>query len=343
MKKYFIAFLVITMLCLTGCTKLSDKEIKTNFLKDVKNLKNYFMEGELVLNNNDDNYVYDVKVSYAKDDNYKVVLVNKANNYEQTILRNNLGVYVITPGLNKTFKFQSEWPYNNSQAYLLQTVAKDLEKDMNYTFEQKNKDYVFLTKVNYPNNEAFVKQRITLDDKYNLKKVEVLDKNDIVHITFTVKNLDKKATFNSNTFNLDKITESFDKEKTGSNEETKPKEESTMTIDESIFPLYLPVNTSLSNKEVIQTDNGQRVIMTFIGESPFIFVQETVSKEDTFTVIPTYGEPYLLIDTVGSLTDISYTWASNGIEYYIVSDVMRKEELLEVAKSINVVATIGEK
>ena len=83
--------------------------------------------------------------------------------------------------------------------------------------------------------------------------------------------------------------------------------------------------------------------MTFQGDSSFILVQENVSKEKEFTVVPSYGEPYLLIDTVGALTDTSYTWISNGVEYYIVSDVMSKQELLEVAKSINVVATIGEK
>ena len=40
---------------------------------------------------------------------------------------------------------------------------------------------------------------------------------------------------------------------------------------------------------------------------------------------------------------MSYTWTSNGIEYYIVSDVMATDELLEVAKSINVVSVISEK
>ena len=90
-------------------------------------------------------------------------------------------------------------------------------------------------------------------------------------------------------------------------------------------------------------ENGQRMIMTFSGDNPFILVQETVKASDELTIIPTYGEPFLLIDTVGSLTDVSYTWTSNGIEYYIASDTMNKQELLQVAKSLNVVATINEK
>ena len=83
--------------------------------------------------------------------------------------------------------------------------------------------------------------------------------------------------------------------------------------------------------------------MTFAGDNPFILVQETVKPSKNLEIIPTYGEPYMLIDTVGSLTDTSYTWTSNGVEYYIVSDQMDKNELLEVAKSINVVSTINQK
>ena len=83
--------------------------------------------------------------------------------------------------------------------------------------------------------------------------------------------------------------------------------------------------------------------MTFAGDNPFILVQETVKPSKELEIIPTYGEPFMLIDTVGSLTDTSYTWTSNGVEYYIVSDQMEQTELLEVAKSINVVSAINEK
>ena len=40
------------------------------------------------------------------------------------------------------------------------------------------------------------------------------------------------------------------------------------------------------------------------------------------------------------MTDNSLSWTSNGIEYYIVSDVLNQNELVEVAQSINVVQTM---
>lgn len=397
MKKLFLFVTLVAALCLTGCGSLSDKEIKDNFIKDIESLKSYYMEGSLKLINNDDSYEYDVEVSYQKEDNYKVSLNNKGNNYEQIILKNKEGVYVITPSLNKSFKFQSNWPDNNSQSYLLGSVVNDLKKDNEYKFTQKDSDYIYTVKTNYPNNPKYTKQNIILDKNYNLKKVEVQDDKNISYIEFTVKTIDKKANFNESEFSLEELTKDFNKASTNeeqtrkensNNEETKQTENrnqeeqtteqtneeaktdnetqsedrnesktnnetsqnnqteetnETSKVDDKVFPLYLPSNTKLSDKEVIATDSGERVIMTFAGDNPFILVQETVKPSKNLEIIPTYGEPYMLIDTVGSLTDTSYTWTSNGVEYYIVSDQIDKNELLEVAKSINVVSTINQK
>ena len=342
MKKKFLSVALVMTLLLTGCGTLNEEKIKENFIKDSENLKSYYIEGEMSLTNNDDTYKYDVEVSYKKDDNYKVVLTNKSNNYKQIILKNNDGVYVISPSINKSFKFQSTWPNNNSQVYLLGSLVNDIKNDKEATFEQQDNNFILTTKVNYPNNPTYKKQQIILDKNSTLKKVKVLDEKDVPYIEFIVSNIDKKPTFDDEYFNLEKVAEEY-QVNTDNEQNNNEKEETTSLLEDSLFPFYLPTNTSLSNKETIETENGQRMIMTFSGDNPFILVQETVKASDELTIIPTYGEPFLLIDTVGSLTDVSYTWTSNGIEYYIASDTMNKQELLQVAKSLNVVATINEK
>lgn len=374
MKKKFLSIALVMTLLLTGCKTLNEDNIKENFIKDSENLKSYYIEGEMSLTNNDDTYKYDVLVSYKKDENYKVVLTNKANDYKQIILKNSDGVYVISPSINKSFKFQSTWPNNNSQVYLLGSLVNDLKNDKEITFEQQDNNFVFTTKVNYPNNPTYKKQQIILDKNSTLKQVKVLDDKNVPYIEFTISNIDKKPTFDDEYFKLEKVAKEYqvdtentkdnsqkqkdntkqendeqkennqqNKQEEKQNQEKTTKEKTTSSLEDSLFPFYLPTNTSLSNKETIQTENGQRMIMTFSGDNPFILVQETVSKEDELTIVPTYGEPFLLIDTVGSLTDVSYTWTSNGIEYYIASDTMNKQELLQVAKSLNVVATMNEK
>ena len=114
----------------------------------------------------------------------------------------------------------------------------------------------------------------------------------------------------------------------------------TSVLDESIYPLMIPSGTKLTNEEKIDKGTGERIIMTFDGEKPFLLVEETANIENEFTIVPTYGEPYQLMDTLGVMTNNSLNWTTNGIEYYLVSDVLNQDELVEVAQSIGVVQTM---
>ena len=62
--------------------------------------ENYTLTGQMDIISNEELYHYDVEVSHMKDDYYKATLVNKDNNYEQVILKNNDGVYVIKTSYN---------------------------------------------------------------------------------------------------------------------------------------------------------------------------------------------------------------------------------------------------
>ena len=81
---------------LGGCGKVSETDIVKDLTKKINNTDSYYIEGELEIVNNEDVYTYEVEVSYAKKDNYKVRLTNTVNNHEQIILRNSDGVYVKT-------------------------------------------------------------------------------------------------------------------------------------------------------------------------------------------------------------------------------------------------------
>ena len=133
-------------------------------------LKGYHLTGTLTIKSNEDSYKYNVDASFKKDNYYRVSLKNVTNNHEQIILKNADGVYVLTPTLNKSFKFQSEWPFNSSQTYLLQTLLKDIKEDNKRKFQQTDKQYIFTTKVNYTSNPDLINQKIYLDKKLNIQK-----------------------------------------------------------------------------------------------------------------------------------------------------------------------------
>lgn len=323
MKKIIIV-LIISLLCITGCGKISGKDVIHDFHQKYDKSSGYQLRGKFEVTNHDEVYQYELSVDMKKDGYYKVTFFNTSNQFQQIILKNDEGVFLLTPSLNKSFKFQSEWPYNHSQVYLLDALLRDIDKDSNYTFKNQKTSYMIQTKVDYPNNHKLSYQKILFDKNYHLKKVVVFDENDSVCMTLMIDSLDYSPKFSNNYFDLDSIIDS----------DQEMEEQPTSVIEDVIYPLVLPDGTKLVNEEKVSKTNGERVIMTFDGEKSFLLVEETIDVFHDFMVIPTIGEPIPLMDTIGIMTDNSLSWSSGNMEYYLVSDVMNQEELVDIAQSI---------
>lgn len=377
MKRIFI-ILFICCLLITGCS--STKNIKKNFVNRVDGANSYKLNGTLSINNNDDVYNYSVEVGYKKDDYYKVTLRNKANNHVQIILKTDDGVYVLTPSLNKSFKFQSDWPYNNSQIYLLDAISSDIKNDKDSEISKKDNKYFLMTKVNYSNNSRLIKQKLEFDEEFNLSKVIVYDKDgiEVMNMKFDKiklnckfskeyfdvdsiidsestttesdnknennttkdsskdndKNTDNKTSNNTNETNKNTINNDRNSNTNNSNNNETNNTKTTGRLDDIVYPLFLPSGTKLVDEERVKKDNGERVIMTYEGEKSFLLVEETMDVFNEFTIIPSSGEPFQLMDTLGVMTNNSLSWSSGTTDYYLVSDVMSKDEMIEVAQSI---------
>ena len=326
MKKILLFVGIIFLIA--GCGKYSKEDIINKFSKYIDNSNSYHITGNLEIYRDEELYTYTIDSSYKKEDNFRVSLTNQTNNHEQIILKNKDGVYVITPSLNKSFKFQSDWPYNNSQIYLLQPIIRDLKNDQDKLFEETKEGYTFTIKVKYDNDPKLVKQKIYLDKDLNLTKVEVLDKKDNIKMKLTIQEYDLKSKLDDNIFKLNETNEE-EKNKQDNTEKT----ETEAKIEDIVYPMYLPVNTYLSSQDTIPTEAGERVIMTFSGDKPFLLVQETANINNITDFVS--GDPYLITDTIGAVTDYSVSWINNGIEYNVVSDTMNIDELISVAQSIS--------
>lgn len=329
MKKIaMVCMLVGCSLLLFGCGKYGEKDVIDDLTKDLDNMKGYHVTGTLTIVNNEDSYKYNVDASYKKDNYYRVSLKNVTNNHEQIILKNDDGVYVLTPSLNKSFKFQSEWPFNSSQTYLFQTLLKDIKGDSKRKFQATDKQYIFTTKVNYTSNTELVNQKIYFDKKLNVQKVEVYNKDGNIQMKMEFKDIDTKASFKDSKFSL---KENMTVASTDDEVATVSK------IDDVIYPMYMPTNTRLESQNTVKKGTkGERVILNFTGDKSFMMVQETASKEQDMLTIPVFGEPVILTSSVAAVSDGSVSWMSNGIEYYVVSDNMSQSELLQVVKSVSV-------
>lgn len=364
MKKLFL--LLTFLLCLAGCGKYDLEDAVADFTKSVENSKSYKLNGTMEISSGEETYTYNIDSYFLKDDYYKVILVNQTNNHEQVILKNTEGLYVVTPSLNKSFKFDSVWPENSSQAYLLKNLVNDIKNDNNVEFETLDNGYIIKSKVNYPNNEELVYQKIYFDKDMNIQKVEVFSSEDIIKIKVNFKTVDLKAKLDEDDFALEDLIDTTEKPKdetsntnncTGdeckkdTDDKTTCKDESckkdptcegsnckntttSSSLDSIIYPLYIPTNTHLSSSETVSTENGERVILTFAGDKNFVIVEEVASAAKDFEVIPVFGDPLMLDSTIGAMSSNSISWNSQNISYYLVSSDLSSNEMVSVAKSL---------
>ena len=347
MKKFLIILGVFFLL--TGCGKESKDDVIKDFKNTINNSKSYKITGNMEISNDEETFTYSLESYYLKDNYYKVILVNQTNNHEQIILKDNDDIYVITPALNKSFKFQSDWPKNSSQAYLLGNIVSDIENDKNTEVTNEN-GYIIKSKVNYPNNPELTYQKVYLNDKKEITKVEVYNENDIVKIKVNFDKVDLKAGLKNTDFKLkDYIKEETEEKETikcdaneegvckneenNTNENVENTEESS-NIENIIYPLYIPSNTYLTSSETIDTDKGNRIILTFGGEKNFVLIEEKTIASSDMEIIPVYGEPLFLSESIGALSANSLSWDVNNISYYLASTELTVREMQEIANSL---------
>lgn len=378
MKK--IAVLAISLvLILTGCGKKSPEDLKEKFINNVKNSKSYTLKGNMEILSNEETFTYSLEANYLEGDFYKVILVNQTNNHEQIILKNKDGVYVVTPTLNKSFKFQSEWPNSSSQSYILESLAADIKNDNESTVETIEKGYVIKSKVNYPNNSDLKYQKIYFDSDMNLEKVEVYNNENTVVIKAAFTKINMKANLKEEDFALEELIDTSQKEENENNSNNSTSNQNNNTnnenkndsnsnpkncstddpncnntcdneecdtksgniIDSIIYPLYIPSSTYLSNSEKVDTDEGNRVILTFAGEKNFVLIEEVASKSNEFEIIPVYGDPVMLSDTIAAKSASSMYWTSNNISYYLTSSDLTTDEMVTIAESLGNAKTVS--
>lgn len=333
MKKFII--FIISIFMLTACGSVDGENIKKDFTDKVSNLDSYSIVGRMKIISDEEVFNYNIDVNFLKDNNYKVKLLNVSNNHEQVILRNSSGVYVITPSINKSYKFESSWPDNSSQSYLLKSLLKDINYDKKSKVTKSKSGYIIKTKVNYPNNENLSYEKIYIDKDANVTKVVVYDSDNKKRIETIFDKIDYKTNLKEDSFKIDDYIKKMDENKENKCEGEDCSKNTANLLDDIIYPLYLPSNTYLTSSEKIDSENGKRVILTFEGDKSFTIVEETLSIPKEFEINPVFGDPILLNDTLGVMEDNSIRWNKAGVSYYLTSNTLSGSEMVSVASSMN--------
>lgn len=323
--------MIAVILVVAGCGGKSQEKVVKKIGEKLEDVNGYKVEAQMTMKTGQEERNYEIDVWYKKGENdfYRVGLQNAEEDSGQVILKNEEGVFVLNPALNKSFKFQTDWPENSSQPYLYQSLVQDVISDNEAEFTADDDHYIFFTKTNYQNSTNLPFQEVYFNKKSyipTLVKIMDKDKNPLVEVHF--KTVDINPVFQENDFKREAILEG------GKSEESVAKMEQ---IDD--LAVMYPMETlgaELVEKEEVELEDGKRIIMTFKGEKNFSLIQEKM------TVVPTSagfveevnGDIVNLGFTVGAITNNGIEWNYNGTDFFLASEDMTIEELIEVAASV---------
>ena len=323
-KKYILigGIVIVAVLCLFIFRPKSFEKKADSVFND---LTSYTLKGEMEINKGEDIKNYIMEVNYKKmDDNqlFKVSLFDKNLNQEQILLRNQEGVFVVTPSLNQIFKFEGDWPLNSPKPYLIQTMFDVLKQEDTKT--EKTKDGTLIkSNVNYPNNKTYKYQEILFDKESKPISVHIYDED---------KTLQLQILFSSVEFNNPIEDELFASPKNLENTV------SSYVLDKADLPIY-PVSvfeSKLVNSNVYEVSGETRHILEYQGEKNFTIVQTLKDiKDETQTVFKS-GEMIDTIEMVGFYDGGSCLGYFQNVEMNVYSQDLSVEEMMQVMQSFQV-------
>ncbi|MDO7907263.1 DUF4367 domain-containing protein [Paenibacillus sp. JX-17] len=199
---WILAVIICISVALAGCGKKDATDVVSELSDVVSGLEHYHGSGLMTIHTGAVPQEYKVDVSYQKPSYYRIALTNAKKNITQIVLRNDDGVFVITPNLNKSFRFKSDWPDNQGQVYLYETLIRSIIGDETRQFVADDQSYVFDVAANY-NSHSLERQKIWLNKKdYTPKQVQVSDSNAKVVVDLKFDAFDLGAKFNADYFSM---------------------------------------------------------------------------------------------------------------------------------------------
>lgn len=323
MNKKYIAIIAGVVVLLIGifCFFKFKPSSLDKVLKEANAYKSYELVCNMEMLENDELKSYQVTSIFAhidEKDYYKVELYDKSLNQAQVIVRNDDGVFVLTPSLNQAFQFKSEWPNNSPKPYIYQSLLSFLKDNK----PEKVKDgYLVNGNMAYENDDRVKTQEVKFDKNLKPIYVNVYDKDGTEVIKLTASSFKVNQDLKKDQFAQETIMKQTQNQYTSAS---------------SALPLY-PValmGSTLENEKVSQIDNTTNHILKFTGEKSFTIIESALSKQDAMSVQTISGDMIDLVDGIAFQDDNQMTYVSSGIVCSLYSNDLTKEEMLSVLSSM---------
>ena len=328
-NRLFAGLVILLVVFLSACGAESKEDVLKKLSTKWVETKGYELDAKMEISTGSEPRLYEVNVWHTKPEFYRVKVSQTGEDVSQTIVRNKEGVFVITPTLGKTYKFQSDWPEKNSQAYLIGSLAKDIKADKESVMTENKNSYIFETKTRNSHQKMLPTQQIYISKKTLLPtKVSILNDQKEQQILITFDKITLGTSRNAADYKADMPSE-----------ETTENETASTDVELPVFQTHYPdlqwEGVDMLEEKVVKNEKQERVILTYGGEKEFTIIQSPITKKSV-DLVPVFapGDPADLGFAIGAITDQSISWEQEGIQFFLASDSMTREEMMTVASSM---------
>ncbi|MBE3596891.1 MAG: outer membrane lipoprotein carrier protein LolA [Hydrogenibacillus sp.] len=330
--------LALTVLVIGGCGGKKDAEsVLGDLSKKIESMQGYRGVGTLTIATGAHPIAYAVEVSHKKPQYYRVVLSNEESGVKQVILKNDDGVFVVTPHLNKTYRFQSDWPQNQSQIYLFESLVKNIADDPARVFTPTEQGYLYHVKAQYQ-NRLLVTQKIWFDGKTLApRKVEVLDADERVLVSLVFDRFEWNPSLTPDDFKDTKTSGSSDAALPDAHAPSAPTMAGGDDQDRSAAVAYREPSYRPNGMVLIGVDRkGDGSYALTYGGTHRLTISAAPAR--SMEVVAPVGEPVMVGGSIGVITETgeltALRFTDGGVDYKLTTVDLPKEELVRVAESL---------
>lgn len=325
LKKWMALCLLGVMVILAGCGAASEDKVKKQLASKWEDNEGYEVQAEMTVQTAGETTRFQIEVWHTKPDYYRVSVSDEDPEKTQLIIRNKEGVFVISPHLQKSYQFKSDWPLKHSQAYLIESLVRDIQNDKEAEFTEQDKTYTFVTKTMHTHQQQLPKQTIEIDKKSLLpKKVTIHSEDGQEKMELTFKKIELGKIHSAADYEVDPFEKT--QEDTASSELDDPTFQTT-------YPLAQLSGVELVEEQVVETSYGKRVILNYGGAKSYTLIQQP-SQSNSLLPVFAAGDPAPLEVQMGAMSEYSLQWEENGVSYFLASTSLTPDEMLQIAGSM---------
>ncbi|MCL6454093.1 MAG: outer membrane lipoprotein carrier protein LolA [Alicyclobacillus sp.] len=272
---------------------------------------------------------YYVETSFDSPTTYKIALGDANKHINQIIVRNENGMFIVSPSLQKVFRFNGNWAQNQGHIYLYDQILEQIVKTPDLKMGRAGQETTFTMPIT-PKNDVVATQKVSLmptSNGYQPKQIVLLDSKDKAVVTIDFTSYKQGVKFSNG---------DFDPQKLATSEGNAAK--TTMASDNALTYIE-PQQTFGAKIDVLEPDaSAGSTLLHYTGPYGFTLDESRpapgVSGLPSAELVDLYGVPGILS---GDDQTRQLTWFNDGIEFSLTSSQLSLDQMESVA-----ISTIGQ-